>query len=52
MKTLEFAVKNNNKRNSKSFNDFNRSFEGKMVRRANSAFKQRRQSLREQCAAI
>jgi hypothetical protein len=45
--TAEVVVKHNNKRNSKSFNDQNRSTEGKLARRANVAFKQRRQAAYE-----
>ena len=52
MKTQDLAVKNNSKRNSKSFNDQNRSFDGKLKRRAACAFKQRRQSINELFAAV
>jgi len=41
MKTNVVVVKHNNKRNSKSYNDQNRSTEGRLARRANVAFKQR-----------
>ena len=51
MKSDDFAVKSNSKRNSKSYNDFNRSFEGKLARRATNAFKMRRESIREQFAS-
>lgn len=40
-----FVVKQNTKRNSKSHNDFNRTFEGRLARKANNAYKARKFAL-------
>ncbi len=48
--TFDYSTKVNTKRNSKSYNDFNRTCEGKLARRAVNAFKQRKNQLREQFA--